>query len=750
MTTKLGESAIHLVLVMVKDREYRKLQQKIRQREAKRLARMRQSLEAKEAERDQQKKRMKAIRENHSPEAKEAHRDQNKTRMQAARANQSQEARESERHQNKKRMQIARVTQSPAPKNQALRDADDKKIAELSETILDMVDIDQETINLLARGQNYTKSPNCALAYYHLCSSHPDAFVFNDECLQGEEGKAVCQRLLDSIGQPIGKEEATLCQQSAARHSTDIGRIAYCASCNEVLFECDGNIVETTMEQIKTMEAFELTDEQLMALDSIPDEVVEDFVSVYNWNNNFYHLNPSLISGDGSVIVLCRTCADDPLQHKYSLANGHDYGRLEKFPDLSGMTLATVVPVRNYNIDILLRENHATGHSICFPSSGPVEAAKELPCHDIARLPLVTFLGPKDKWRIDQKKWQSVYNINIENAYKALKIWKQLGNEAFESVTIDDSVEKHKLLASMPTQVDANVIVTDNPCVSGVSNFIDETDIKDQDEMDHHMTDSECFSSNPAATDEPDFQGIVHSAVLPNPSLACGKLENNMAITALLTILKKQKKKGENKNRADSEKDADSDKEDEEGVEEEEEEGVDENESDNIGKPITINEGEKHPVIPVLRDENPITEWDENDTLLRGVFPHLFLLGKGVPKGEMKPSFIEHCFKLYDGRFEDPIWISTLFNQKQRHACIRRTAKIASSNSQVLEKLGLLANSKEFREQLIAARDQPESEDAKRLNAKICRILSMAGRAVPFSPFERVATRPMLQAMRFR
>jgi hypothetical protein len=73
----------------------------------------------------------------------------------------------------------------------------------------------------------------------------------------------------------------------------------------------------------------------------------------------------------------------------------------------------------------------------------------------------------------------------------------------------------------------------------------------------------------------------------------------------------------------------------------------------------------QRPVIPVVREDNPLIEWTENDRLFGGAFPHLFLLGKGLPEGEMKLGFIKHCFKYYDGQFEDPLFIATAFNQKQ-------------------------------------------------------------------------------------
>ena len=155
-------------------------------------------------------------------------------------------------------------------------------------------------------------------------------------------------------------------------------------------------------------------------------------------------------------------------------------------------------------------------------------------------------------------------------------------------------------------------------------------------------------------------------------------------------------------------------------------------------------------MVAVERGSDPIVEWDENYKMLAGAFPHLFLLGKGPPQRNLTPSFLEHCFKYYDGWFDDLLWIATAFNQKQRHAFIRKTARVSSGNAALFELLGRLANSKDFKEKLLSARDNPDSEEAKKLNAKICRIFSLVGRAIPFSPFERACTRPMLAAMRIR
>ena len=73
-----------------------------------------------------------------------------------------------------------------------------------------------------------------------------------------------------------------------------------------------------------------------------------------------------------------------------------------------------------------------------------------------------------------------------------------------------------------------------------------------------------------------------------------------------------------------------------------------------------------------------------------------------------------------------------------------------AKNLATLKSLGVLANLEEFQRQLIWARDHPHSQEAKSLNAKVSRILSMVGSTIPYSPFECAVTRPKLNAMRYR
>jgi hypothetical protein len=112
----------------------------------------------------------------------------------------------------------------------------------------------------------------------------------------------------------------------------------------------------------------------------------------------------------------------------------------------------------------------------------------------------------------------------------------------------------------------------------------------------------------------------------------------------------------------------------------------------------------------VSRESNePIVEWTDNKSLMIGAFPDKFLFGEGVSNGLPTQRNWKHFSLYYDG----------CFNQLQHACCIRNSARIPGKNLATLRSLGVLANSEEFRRQLIWARDHPHSQEAKSLNAKV-------------------------------
>jgi len=138
--------------------------------------------------------------------------------------------------------------------------------------------------------------------------------------------------------------------------------------------------------------------------------------------------------------------------------------------------------------------------------------------------------------------------------------------------------------------------------------------------------------------------------------------------------------------------------------------------------------------VPIRRAADPVTEWNQNGDMIAAAFPQLFTRGgECLPTGTWSPALINHLMKYYDGRFEQNTGpIATLFNQLQRHTAVRKGARIGSSRATVLAKLGRLANSEQFRSVLERAQQNPESAEARRVNAYLLRLLSLVGGSVPF------------------
>ncbi len=179
----------------------------------------------------------------------------------------------------------------------------------------------------------------------------------------------------------------------------------------------------------------------------------------------------------------------------------------------------------------------------------------------------------------------------------------------------------------------------------------------------------------------------VHTAVLPKPSLIDANV--NSAVTAMLDIVQPK--------------------------------NDDFNEDETYDKVLSHEKyAWNRPIIPVSHESNePIVEWTDNKTLLIGAFLDKFLLGQGVPNGLPTQQNWKHFSLCYDGLFDDPLFIAHSFNQLQRECCIRNLARITGKNLATLKSLCVLANSEEFRRQLIWARDHPHSQEAKSLNAKV-------------------------------
>jgi hypothetical protein len=345
--------------------------------------------------------------------------------------------------------------------------------------------------------------------------------------------------------------------------------------------------------------------------------------------------------------------------------------------------------VRAFNIDILVLPNHSTAHAICFPSDGPVEVANVLPTVGSDHRQMVTFLGPREAWIKARKRYRSLFSIDGVAAYLYLAACKGLRHPLFAKIRVDTAACMRAILAAEQAAIEGGAIMTADQEIAAMS-----AHVGNADEEEAFLPDSE--------TNVQPY--LVHDAVLPRPSLI--RSGDNAGIQALCEILTATEQ--------------------------------------TYTEPAIVH----FDPAAVSRGLDPPPEWDQNHTLLSSVFAHIFLLGKGLPTGSLTKPHLRHLFRFYGGRLEDPLFVSTAFNQLQRHACVCQTARIGATRARQLESPGTLAGSTTFRARLIWSRDNPLSDKPKSLNAKVCRILSMVDSTIAYSPFELAATRPKLAAMR--
>jgi hypothetical protein len=367
---------------------------------------------------------------------------------------------------NQRRMRKKRVKLN----GQCERENEEVTLNVLAQTMLNCVSINVETVKRLANGQTYTKHPMFALAYFYCVGTHPQSHLMNDQFVSDDE---VIAQLNDLISIPIDSEVASGCQKDVEMNGRASAGLVACASCNERLWvhNNDKNVVEVPIECLSS--SFQLSSSELSSCLLIRKDVFEEHVSVLEHKGLYYHLNPSLVY-DVEKIVLCVVCAKNPLSNPFSLANGHDYGRLGKLPELNTTTRHAISPVQCQNIDVLVRENHCIGHSIAYPQDGSIEWNKVLPVEDVLNRPRVTFLGPRESWRKIQHKYKHLFDIDTDAAYRYLDVWVALKNPSFHDIVINSSGEMKERLGKVGSEIAQSVVCSDDNALGSMASFLDE------------------------------------------------------------------------------------------------------------------------------------------------------------------------------------------------------------------------------------------------------------------------------------
>jgi hypothetical protein len=131
---------------------------------------------------------------------------------------------------------------------------EDKKISaqirSVTATLYEKVDLDKPTVEFLH--EHFYKDPTLALAHFYCCSTDPCVAIFNNKLQPEVDGSVIWNCISNLIGNPIGQEEAMLCQETFNNLDQSHARIAACASCCERLLGADGQqeIVEMKIDDL--------------------------------------------------------------------------------------------------------------------------------------------------------------------------------------------------------------------------------------------------------------------------------------------------------------------------------------------------------------------------------------------------------------------------------------------------------------------------------------------------------------------
>ncbi|ETM31741.1 hypothetical protein L914_20742 [Phytophthora nicotianae] len=208
-----------------------------------------------------------------------------------------------------------------------MRDEETDRLQTLANAILNKRYISAEGICFMSKGQKFTSDPRLALIYYYCFGGHPEAFVFNDEHLREDE--SVKERLLNALDSPIGVEEYERCQQRSTQRKAVLSRAPPAVNFSSAL---------TVLTSANHCCVYQIHFEYLKM-----------------------SLQPDLVK-DKDRIQLCSKCAFNPRESKFSLANGHEYGRYGSLSELSAVAKKTAFPpcvVLDWNF--LYLENIALG-----------------------------------------------------------------------------------------------------------------------------------------------------------------------------------------------------------------------------------------------------------------------------------------------------------------------------------------------------------------------------------------------------
>lgn len=420
----------------------------------------------------------------------------------------------------------------------------------------------------------------------------------------------------------------------------------------------------------------------------------------------YFHLHPELVSKDDQgkyYTKLCNSCYQATtagVRPTFSIASGVDFGDYRRIgltvPNL--MERHVLARVRLYSRIVKIQPNVGQGrqdyshaklraHCIAFAHDAPIVASDLLDVEKLADSIRLHFIAPKAQ--MDRLIQMTVGTTNLFArgwvVYQWLAVLKHTSPSLYGALLNLPTLEKTTALLGK-----VNEIVLDNKMTSKDESTIRFEEAIGDDVAQVRSTVSH-FGQPPVVTDADHSNPALNHSLLHTYSATTADSANTILQQTAEALQIKTKKE----------------------------------QKDRLAHIST-------------RDEMPLNEFEQNDHILCGAFPHVFFLGNAYPsKKGLTSDMVRHLLLQFTNL---PATCSALlfflFNQQCRHQNTSSMAVRVRTNPKTFEAFATTVLSDEFERKMRDAMSDITSTNARDVIRTVEPVLRVAGKKTPFGAME--------------
>ena len=146
------------------------------------------------------------------------------------------------------------------------------------------------------------------------------------------------------------------------------------------------------------------------------------------------------------------------------------------------------------------------------------------------------------------------------------------------------------------------------------------------------------------------------------------------------------------------------------------------------------------PSIPLHRQAEPLSDYEQQNSILYGAFPTVFPLGQGCgqPTGPLNVKARKFLLSHFTRRpAKNQLLLLQLHNVKQRADTGRVMAASVRTDQRPLRRFFEIVNAPDYSTRLRVAMNSPNGVESKRLVRELAPYIMMTASRIPFSPLER-------------